>query len=101
MKKAFKIIVVGFSAFFVFGVFAKSMGAFYDTQAVLSYHELWWNARNTTKYTDYDQVSGSSDCCNYLSQLLIAGGAELLDGNNSSWYRGAGNTLPRCLDLRD
>ncbi|MBN2519400.1 MAG: amidase domain-containing protein [Bacteroidales bacterium] len=67
----------------------------YTHQAAVLYAEEWWDDRNPDYY-DY----GNSDCANFVSQCLIAGGLDLSAGANGS---GSGvdprGTIPSCNNL--
>ena len=47
----------------------------------MSYANTWWNDRNS-KYPDF----GGTDCTNFVSQALYAGGYDMVDGAEDSPY---------------
>jgi len=49
--------------------------SYYYREAAIDYAEKWWNGRNS-RYNDY----GDSDCANFVSQSLMAGGLGLSSG---------------------
>jgi len=75
----------------------------YDRAAVYDYTSIWWNDRNPL-YFDYSDYGG--DCANFVSQCIIAGGINLLEGTDGNGF-GVDNygTMPFCdylnLNLRN
>lgn len=68
----------------------------YNRDEAVAYAEEWWDDRNP----DYeDQVSyGNSDCANFVSQCLKAGGLSLATGTNGN---GAGVDVNGCIPSCD
>ena len=54
--------------------------AAYSRSNAISYADTWAKARNTSLFNDY----GGSDCTNFVSQCLYAGG---LTSDDTWWYR--------------
>ena len=64
----------------------------YDRKAVKDYINTWWNDRNSAYY------SYTTDCANFVSQCLFAGGIEMKDAWHS--YKGDFNSNKFWWDLR-
>ncbi|MDR0992187.1 MAG: amidase domain-containing protein [Ruminococcus sp.] len=64
----------------------------YNREAARSYAEKWANARNP-RYYDFEEVGG--DCTNFISQCLLAGGAQMNFTPTFGWYyRSANDRAP-------
>ncbi len=58
-------------------VFRSDIAGDYDRDAATEYAHIWNDDANTDDYYEY-----SSDCANFVSQCLVAGGIEMSD----NWY---------------
>ena len=73
VKKKCFFSAIALAIFFgpVINVFA------YNTFQAKRYADKWWDDRNIPFFNDY-----SADCANFVSQCLISGGIDLIDGPN-------------------
>ena len=74
----------------------------YNTQDAIAYASCWCNRRNTAYYKDWS-FGDNSDCANFVSQCLIAGGLNLQnikrDYDNNGDYFFSYGCIVRCVEL--
>jgi Putative amidase domain len=70
-KEILFVLASCIALFFSTSVLSKT----YDRVKAIEYHKNWYNGHNPDFYDyDNDGIDGTSDCTNYVSQILQAGG---------------------------